>query len=67
MEIVRVNYNRGEPYIIPENRLQFKGGRYYFADTFRLGRGEFFISPFDLNIEQGKIEKPLKPMASARQ
>ncbi len=25
-------------------------------------KGEIFISPLDLNIEQGKIEQPLKPM-----
>ena len=37
------------------------GKRYYFKDTLRLAREEIFVSPFDLNIEGGKIEEPLKP------
>jgi len=28
----------------------------------KLAEGEIYISPFDLNIEHGKIEQPLKPM-----
>ena len=62
MEVIRVNFNDGRPSIVPREQLQFKGKRYYFKDTFRLERGEVFVSPFDLNIEQGKIEQPLKPM-----
>ncbi len=62
MEVVRVNFNDGEPYIVPEDELQDKGKRYYFRDTFGLDHGEAFVSPFDLNIEHGKIEQPLKPM-----
>jgi hypothetical protein len=62
MEIVRINFNDGEPYIVPEDELQDKGKRYYFRDTFGLDRGEAFVSPFDLNIEEGEIEQPLKPM-----
>ncbi len=61
-EIVRVNYNSGNPYIVPEEQLQFKRDRYYFKDTFKMDEGEMFMSPFDLNMEGGKIEKPLKPM-----
>lgn len=61
-EIVRVNFNKGRPSIVPEERLQNKGDRYYFEDTFKLQRGEIFVSPFDLNRERGKIEQPLKPM-----
>ncbi|MEE9509332.1 MAG: diguanylate cyclase, partial [Candidatus Bathyarchaeia archaeon] len=62
MEIIRINFNDGEPYIVPKHQLQSKGGRYYFADTFRLNKGEVFVSPFDLNIEKGKIEIPIKPV-----
>jgi PAS domain S-box-containing protein len=63
MEVVRVNYNTGNPYIVPENQLQFKGDLYYFKDTFtQNNEGEIFVSTFDLNIERGKIEKPLKPI-----
>jgi diguanylate cyclase (GGDEF)-like protein len=62
MEVVRINFNNGKPTIVPETHLQSKGKRYYFTDTIALGRNEVFVSPFDLNIEQGKIEEPLKPM-----
>ena len=62
MEILRVNFSKGKPVIVPKDHLQFKGERYYFKDSFELERGEIFVSPFDLNIENGLIEKPLKPM-----
>ncbi len=61
-EIVRVNFNKGEPSIVPEEKLQVQAKRYYFKDTFSLQSGEVFVSPLDLNIERGKIEQPLKPM-----
>jgi hypothetical protein len=62
MEVVRVNYSRGNPAVVPRGQLQNKSSRYYFADAFRLGGGEVFASPLDLNIERGEIERPLKPM-----
>ena len=62
MEVVRVDFNDGNPIIVPDEQLQSKVKRYYFEDTFLLGREEVFVSPFDLNIEHGEIEQPLKPM-----
>ena len=62
MEIVRVNFNQGTPDVVADDALQDKGERYYFRDAFELDRGQIFVSPFDLNIEQGQIEQPLKPM-----
>ncbi len=62
MEIARANFNGGHPNIVPIEKLQNKGKRYYFRDAFLLERGEVFFSPFDLNIENGQIERPLKPM-----
>jgi len=62
MEILRVNFSKGKPVIVSKDQLQFKGERYYFKDSFGLKRGGIFVSPFDLNIENGSIEKPLKPM-----
>ncbi|MEE9611701.1 MAG: cache domain-containing protein, partial [Desulfatiglandales bacterium] len=60
MEIVRVNFNDGNPVIVPREQLQSKAKRYYFEDTFVLAQGEVFVSPMDLNIEHGEIEQPLK-------
>ncbi|MCP4402884.1 MAG: hypothetical protein GY801_36980 [bacterium] len=62
LEIVRVNFNAGLPSIVPEHELQNKGERYYFSESFELEQGKVFISPFDLNVEHGQIEQPLKPM-----
>ena len=62
MEILRVNYEQGKSEIVPKDKLQDKGGRYYFEDAFRLKRNEVFVSPLDLNKEQGMVEWPLKPM-----
>ncbi len=62
MEVVRINFYDGNPSIVPENELQSKKKRYYFEATLRLGQDEMYISPFDLNIEEGKIEEPPKPV-----
>ncbi|MDJ1173828.1 PAS domain S-box protein [Roseofilum capinflatum] len=62
LENVRVNFNAGQPSIVDVEQLQNKGNRYYFQDTWVLSAGEIFISPFDLNMENGTIEQPLKPM-----
>ncbi|WP_176961812.1 diguanylate cyclase [Mariprofundus sp. NF] len=62
MERVRINYNGGNPTVVADDKLQNKRERYYFQDSISLARGEVFISPFDLNVEHGKIEQPLKPM-----
>jgi signal transduction histidine kinase len=60
-ERIRVNYNDGRPDAVPETALQNKSDRSYFWRTIRLARGQVFLSPFDLNVEHGKIERPLKP------
>ena len=62
MEIVRVNYNNGNPAVVPYIQLQDKKNRYYFKETINLDRGGIYASPFDLNIEGGKVEMPIKPM-----
>ena len=62
MEVIRINYNYSNPFIVPEIDLQNKSKRYYFEDAFSLERGQVFVSPLDLNVEYGEIEQPLKPM-----
>ena len=61
-EVVRINFNQGSPAVVSEDGLQNKGGRYYFQETVALDPGEIYVSPFDLNIENGVVERPLKPM-----
>ncbi|WP_167496400.1 sensor domain-containing diguanylate cyclase [Desulfopila sp. IMCC35006] len=62
MEIVRVNENSGNPAKVPFKELQLKQDRYYFKDCLKMGKEEIYISPFDLNIEHGRIDIPHKPM-----
>lgn len=62
-EVVRVQLGEGdEPFVVPEEALQDKSDRYYFRETNALAPGAVYISPFDLNVEHGRIEEPHKPM-----
>ena len=47
---------------IPENQLQNKKHRYYFENALQLNAGDIYASQFDLNVEDGKVEYPIKPM-----
>ena len=53
MELLRVNYNNGNPAVVPLDKLQNKSDRYYFQEAMKLSAGEIYVSPFDLNIENG--------------
>jgi len=61
-EAIRINYNNGKPSIVRQESLSNKGDRYYFKQTMSLDSNEIFISPLDLNIENGQVEVPHKPM-----
>lgn len=61
-EKVRINFANGAAIIVPDQELQSKAGRYYFTEAMRLEREEIFVSAFDLNVEHGRIERPLKPV-----
>lgn len=61
-EVVRVNWNQGQPQVVAARNLQNKVKQYYVSKTLALDRNEIYISPFDLNIEHGVIEQPVKPM-----
>ncbi len=61
-EVVRLNYNDHNPTVVPDDKLQNKADRYYFKETLKLDKGEVYMSPLDLNVENGEVEKPFKPM-----
>ena len=61
-ELVRVNYGDGRPYVVPERELQFKGERPYFPATMALDAASIHVSPFELNVEHGQLERPYKPV-----
>ncbi len=57
-EIIRVNQG-GD--VVPTARLQNKAARGYFVQTNGLAPDDLYLSDFDLNIENGQLETPLKP------
>ncbi len=62
MEIVRVNYNGGDAEVVPYAELQNKANRYYFREALAQKPDGIYLSRFDLNVENGKIEEPFKPV-----
>ena len=60
-ELIRINFDGGKCNKVPHAELQNKMGRYYFKEALMLQADQIFISPMDLNVEQGKIEIPYKP------
>jgi len=61
-ELIRINFNNGIAKVADPGDLQYKGDRYYFRETNVLESGEVYMSPLDLNMENGKVEIPFKPM-----
>ena len=61
-EIVRANTNGTSSWLTPDEELQDKGDRYYFQQAFALPNGGIYISPMDLNMEQGELQRPLLPV-----
>jgi diguanylate cyclase (GGDEF)-like protein/PAS domain S-box-containing protein len=62
LEKIRIEQKTGtkETFIVEESKLQDKSKRYYFRETI-VNNLNFWYSSLDLNIENGEIEKPLKP------
>ncbi|MES9925833.1 MAG: sensor domain-containing diguanylate cyclase [Candidatus Thiodiazotropha endolucinida] len=60
-EVVRVNNKNEGPNIVPKSQLQDKSDRYYFKEAITFNQGDIYISPLDLNMEQGVIEEPIVP------
>jgi putative two-component system response regulator len=62
-EVARVNKEKdGSMVTVPPQELQYKGNRHYFPETMKLNKGEFYLSPLDLNIEHGVVEIPYVPV-----
>ncbi|MCP5278353.1 MAG: PAS domain S-box protein [Thiobacillus sp.] len=62
VERARINSVGGRPVPVPADRLQQVTDSYYFKKTMDLQPGQFFISPLDLNVENGEVEVPYKPV-----
>lgn len=62
IERIRVDQSSLGPIAITSKKMQDKHQRYYFTDAFKLSAGQVYISRMDLNIENGRIELPFKPI-----
>ncbi|MDX8129905.1 sensor domain-containing diguanylate cyclase [Methylomonas sp. OY6] len=62
IEIVRVSRQQNLSYVTPESELQNKADRYFFKAAMALDEKGLYVSPLDLNMENGKLEVPYKPM-----
>ncbi|WED26284.1 PAS domain S-box protein [Vibrio sp. DW001] len=60
-ERLRVNNINGDISIVGSKELQNKAHRYYWQYSNQLAKGQVYISPMDLNVEGGVIQKPLNP------
>ncbi len=63
MELIRVEHNEqeGTSRILQTELLRDKSNSIYFQETTKLNFGDYYISPIDLNREDGQLERPLRP------
>lgn len=61
MEVFRGQSASGEVFSVAAEDLQDKSDRYYYLDCRENAPNELYISPIDLNVEHGKVERPFKP------
>ncbi|MFQ5598854.1 MAG: diguanylate cyclase domain-containing protein, partial [Nitrospiria bacterium] len=62
LELIRVDHDDVKSQIIAKAQLQNKRHRYYFKETMALQKGAVYVSPFDLNRENGEVEPSAKPV-----
>ncbi|BCN94422.1 GGDEF domain-containing protein [Thiomicrorhabdus immobilis] len=62
VEKLRVDQTVDGPKVIDDALLQDKSSRYYVQEALFLDKDGLYISPIDLNIEHGLIERPYVPM-----
>ena len=60
-EIVRIDHDGQQARIRAPAQLQNKADRYYFRDSIGLPAGSIYVSPLDLNVENGQLETPHRP------
>jgi len=61
-ELLRINYLNDHASAALTEDLQDKSDRPYFQDLAQCASGTIYVSPLDLNMENGVIEWPLNPV-----
>lgn len=62
VERVRVDRRPQGVVVLAPHELQDKSDRYYVRDALARAPGSVYVSPLDLNVEHGQIEKPERPV-----
>ena len=60
-ERVRIMRDEDRLFVVDDQDLQDKSSRYYFSAARSQLMGEVYISRLDLNMEDGRIETPVRP------
>ncbi len=60
-EVIRIN-NGKQPEVVDSTSLQDKSKRDYFRYAHRLKKNQCYASPISLNVENGAVEVPKKPV-----
>jgi sigma-B regulation protein RsbU (phosphoserine phosphatase) len=61
-ELIRIQRGPGGVYPVAGEELQDKSERYYVQEGLKLGHGQVYVSRLDLNVEEGRVEEPPRPM-----
>ena len=61
-EIARVSYGQDGAVIVPEADLRDRSTRHYYQQAIRLAPGQTYLSPVDLDVEQGVVDIPYRPI-----
>lgn len=61
-ERVRVDRRPDGVVVATQAELQDKSDRYYFREAIVRPAGSLYVSPLDLNVEHGMVEKPERPV-----
>ena len=62
MEILRIDHREGTSVVASLEDFQYRGDRPYFHELSRCASGSVYVSPLDLNVEDGQVELPTQPM-----
>ncbi|MFB2768930.1 methyl-accepting chemotaxis protein [Pelatocladus sp. BLCC-F211] len=63
-EVVRVDADGSKSKVVPEGELQQQIDRQIFSETMKLSSNNIYVSPVNLNQENGEIKKPYQPTIS---
>jgi len=64
IEVINVRNEKlsGRVYVEKGSKLQDKRHEPYFIEAIQMKKGQLYVSPLDLNREQGQLEKPYVPV-----